>query len=74
MSFCIKCGTENAQEWTGFYSSETGEKVYRDICPKACAHGDHAWQDVRRPFWRELVYGRLYRCERCQTEVRSVLD
>lgn len=68
MSFCMKCGTENAQEWIGFYSSETGEKLYRDICPNACAHGDHKWECVKTRLWQRFFLGCRERCKLCHVE------
>jgi hypothetical protein len=71
MTYCTKCGAEEKLEWTGYFNKQTGEKVYRNVCPSdPCGHTGCEWSAFgQHPagagFWHRLSYdAHCLRCKR----------
>lgn len=65
--YCETCGDKCVEEWTGWFSSETGNKVYRMICSNnPCEHSGHVERIIRGQWY--VLWMSLLKCQRCGRE------
>ena len=57
--FCRECGAKSTEEWTGYYSPETGEKITISVCSQNRCHTSHD----ERP--QPLFARGDWKCSRC---------
>lgn len=64
MNYCQQCGAEMTKEWRFQYDSQTGEKVYSEVCSREpCDHGRHLENFQEDETWLDILFGK--RCKKC---------
>jgi len=61
-NFCRVCGAKSKDEWMGFYSPETGEKIMRSVCSENRCHTGHDEQRIKGFQW---FWEPDWKCSRC---------
>lgn len=58
-NYCRDCGAKSKDEWTGYFSQETGNKIFISVCSANRCHTSH------HPVPQPIFSRGDWKCSRC---------